>query len=168
MGEQTARDLADQVEDLDEVVEASEERLQQVDGIGPEVAKSIVRFFQVAGNQRFLAAARKAGVEIKAHKKGEGPLAGRVFCFTGGLQSMSRDEARAKVEARGATTASSITRDQAKAMAEAKGARTSSSVSTKVTDVVLGEGAGSKAEKAKKLNLNIIDEGAFLALVGKA
>jgi len=62
----------------------------------------------------------------------------------------------------------SITRDQAKALAEAHGARTSSSVSNKVTDVVLGEGAGSKGEKAKKLELNIIDEAAFLALVGKA
>ncbi len=148
VGEQTARDLADQVESLEEVIEASEERLQQVDGIGPEVASSIVRFFQVKGNQRFLAAAKKAGLKIKARQKGEGPLAGRVFCFTGGLASISRDEA--------------------KAMAEAKGARTSSSVSSKVTDVVLGEGAGSKAEKAKQLKLNIIDEDTFLALVGKA
>jgi DNA ligase (NAD+) len=147
VGEQTARDLADQIESLDEILEAPEEKLQQVEGIGPEVARSIVRFFEVAGNRRFVDAAKKAGLKIKVKERQQGPLAGRVFCFTGGL--------------------SSVTRDQAKALAEAQGANTSSSISKKVTDVVLGEAAGSKAEKAKKLELNMMDEAEFLALVGK-
>ncbi len=148
VGEQTARDLADQIDSLDEVLEASEETLQQIDGIGPEVALSIVRFFEVEGNLRFLDAVRKAGLKINVKQHQEGPLARRVFCFTGGLTAM--------------------TRDQAKALAEAHGAKTSASVSNRVTDVVLGEGAGSKAEKAKKLGLNTMDEAEFLALVGKA
>ncbi|MHC4515407.1 MAG: BRCT domain-containing protein [Planctomycetota bacterium] len=116
--------------------------------MGPEVARSIVRFFEVAGNRRFVDAAKKAGLKIKVKERQQGPLAGRVFCFTGGL--------------------SSVTRDQAKALAEAQGANTSSSISKKVTDVVLGEAAGTKAEKAKKLGLNMMDEAEFLALVGKA
>ncbi|MEE9125711.1 MAG: BRCT domain-containing protein, partial [Planctomycetota bacterium] len=99
-------------------------------------------------NRRFIDAAREAGLKIKVKEQQKGPLAGRVFCFTGGLTAMSRD--------------------QAKALAEAQGAKTTSSVSKNVTYVVLGEGAGSKAEKAKKLELNTIDEAEFLALVGKA
>jgi DNA ligase (NAD+) len=68
-----------------------------------------------------------------------------VFVFTGGLTTMSRDEAKAKVEA--------------------LGARTAGSISKKVTDVVAGEDAGSKLEKATKLGLRILDEAAFQAML---
>src|SRR5690606_32907380 len=115
------------------IEQASEEQLQEVEGVGPEVAASVHRFFQLDGNRRFLAAARAAGVQVEQRQTGEGPLAGKVFCFTGGLTQLSRDEARA--------------------IAEELGARTTASISKQVTHVVAGEGAGAKLERAKKLSL---------------
>ena len=76
-----------------------------------------------------------------------GPLTGRTFVFTGGLATMTRDEAKARVEALGASTAGSI--------------------SKKVTDVVAGADAGSKLDKARQLGLRILDEAAFAALVAQ-
>ncbi|MCB9869064.1 MAG: NAD-dependent DNA ligase LigA [Planctomycetes bacterium] len=148
VGETTARDLAESFETLDALRTATIEQLQEVDGVGEEVANSIHNFFSIQGNLRFLEAARDAGLSIRSPKSAEGPLAGRVFCFTGGLASLSRDDAQRLVEERGAKTSKSITK--------------------KVTDVVLGENAGSKAEKAKKLELRTLDEAAFLALIGRA
>ncbi len=147
VGGTTAKDLADAFETLEAVEAADVEQLQQVDGVGEEVAKSIQAFFALAGNRRFLDAARAAGLEIQAKTTTEGPLSGRIFCFTGSLNSIGRDEARKLVEALGAKTSSSVTK--------------------KVTDVVLGEKAGSKAEKAKKLELNTLDEAALLELIGR-
>ena len=83
----------------------------------------------------------------RAETKVGGEFEGRVFCFTGGLDTLSRDEASALVEERGGKTSNSITK--------------------KVTDVVAGAKAGSKLEKAKKLELNILDEEGFLVLVGR-
>ena len=74
-------------------------------------------------------------------------LAGQVIVFTGGLEQMSRDEA--------------------KALAQAHGAKTADSVSKAVTLVVAGPGAGSKLEKATKLGIKVVDEGAFLKLIGR-
>jgi DNA ligase (NAD+) len=147
VGEQTARDLAEAFPDLDALAAADEETLTQVDGVGPEVAKSIRAFFAVPANVRFLAAAKDAGLRVQTResKPREGPLAGRVFCFTGGLATLSRDQARALVEARGGAFASSLTKQ--------------------VTDVVLGEKAGSKAERARKMQLRIWTEPEFLELV---
>lgn len=139
VGEQTAKDLAEEFGSLEKVLGADQEQLEQVEGVGKEVAASIGNFFSLPQTRRFLEAAKHAGLQVQeAAKKEEGPLAGRVFCFTGGLSSMSRDEARAKVEALGAKASSSITK--------------------KVTDVVAGEKAGSKLEKAKKLGLEILEE----------
>ena len=134
-------------ESLEALEAADEDALQQVDGVGEEVAKSILKFFALPGNQRFLTAARDAGLQIQQKASAEGPLSGRVFCFTGGLSALGRDEARRIVEDMGAKTSSSVTK--------------------KVTDVVLGEKAGSKAEKAKKLGLATLDEAGFLELIGR-
>ncbi|MFO1054273.1 MAG: NAD-dependent DNA ligase LigA [Planctomycetota bacterium] len=146
VGEQTAKDLATAFGDVDALAEATEEQLERVHGVGPEVAASVVRFFSLDGNRRFLAALREAGVEAQRNTAVGGPLKGRVFCFTGGLTSMSRDEAREHVEKLGGSTSSSITKT--------------------VTDVVAGEKAGSKLDKARKLELRILDEDGFRALVG--
>ena len=148
VGEQTAKDLAEHFGTLAALEQASEEQLIEVEGVGPEVAASVHRFFALEGNQRFLAAARAAGVQVVGRQTGQGPLAGRVFCFTGGLAKLSRDEARA--------------------IAEELGARTTASLSKQVTHVVAGEGAGAKLEKAKKLELEVMDEQQFLQLVGRA
>lgn len=147
VGETTAKDLASVFETLEDLESADLEQLQQVDGVGEEVANSITRFFALEGNQRFLEATRAAGLEMHRQVQADGPLTGQTFCFTGGLNTLSRDEAHAIVESLGAKTSKSVTK--------------------KVTDVVIGEKTGSKAEKAKKLELNTMSEDDFLKLVGR-
>ncbi|MCC6670970.1 MAG: NAD-dependent DNA ligase LigA [Planctomycetes bacterium] len=147
VGEQTARDLAAHFVTFDALRAADAEELQKVEGVGERVAGAILAFFAQPGNQRFLEHAFARGLRCAAAQARTGPLSGRVFCFTGGLASLSRDEARKLVEDLGARTATSITRQ--------------------VTDVVLGEGAGAKAEKARKLGLRTLAEAEFLALVGR-
>ncbi|MGA0059931.1 MAG: NAD-dependent DNA ligase LigA [Planctomycetota bacterium] len=146
VGEQTAKDLASAFEDLDALRGADEEALCEVEGIGEEVAKSIRRFFEQPGNLQFLDGLREAGVAPRRATRTEGPLSGRVFCFTGGLSTMSRDEAKLLVEQMGAKTSASITKT--------------------VTDVVAGAKAGSKLDRARKLEIAILDEDGFRALVG--
>ena len=148
VGEQTAKDLATHFGSLGNLCGANEEQLIGVDGVGPEVAHSVVKFFASDGNLRFLSASAKAGLKVREEEPStsvSGPLAGRIFCFTGSLEQLSRDGARKIAESMGAATASSITK--------------------KVTDVVIGKAAGNKAEKAHKLGLNVLDEASFLSLV---
>jgi DNA ligase (NAD+) len=145
VGEQTAKDLAAAFEDLDAVAAADEAALCEVDGVGAEVAASIRRFFSLPENQRFLEATAAAGVRIARSERAAGPLTGRVFCFTGGLGAMSRDDAKLRVEALGAKTSASVTKA--------------------VTDVVAGAKAGSKLDKARKLELRILSEEEFGALL---
>jgi len=148
VGEQTAKDLASHFGSIDKVREATAEQLMEVDGVGEEVAGSVVRFFAQARNQQFLDAMAQAGVQPASEQAaGPGPLSGRIFVFTGGLQSMSRDEAKHRVEQ--------------------LGARTAGSIGKKVTDVVAGDAAGSKLDKARELGLAIHTEAEFLALLGK-
>ena len=146
VGEQTAKDLAAHFGSLARLQQADLPALTAVDGVGTEVASAVVDFFAAPQNQATLAALARAGVEPQeSEPTAAGPLAGRVFVFTGGLQTMSRDDAKAKVEA--------------------LGARTAGSVGKKVTDVVAGESAGSKLDKARELGLRILDEAAFQALL---
>jgi DNA ligase (NAD+) len=147
VGEQTARDLAAAFGDLDSLRSADEAKLLEVNGVGVEVARAIRAFFALPTTERFLAHARAAGVRVQPHAEGGalGPLAGRVFVFTGGLESLSRDEAKERVEA--------------------LGARTSGSVTKKVTDVVLGDSPGSKADKARELGIAVLTETEFLRLL---
>jgi len=145
VGEQTAKDLASAFEDLDALRSADEAALCEVEGIGEEVAKSIRRFFEQPGNQQFLSGLQEAGVQPLRAMPSEGPLAGRVFCFTGGLSTMSRDDAKLLVERLGAKTSASITKA--------------------VTDVIAGAKAGSKLDKARKLGIATLDEDGFRALV---
>jgi DNA ligase (NAD+) len=146
VGETTAKDLASHFGSLDALAAANAEALMAVDGVGEEVAAAVVEFFASAKNRATLAALAAAGVRPPAQAAtGGGPLAGRVFVFTGGLTTMSRDDAKAKVEA--------------------LGARTAGSVGKKVTDVVAGTDAGSKLAKAQELGLNVLDEAQFQALL---
>lgn len=142
VGESTARDLAKHFGTLERLRNATQAELLGVDGVGDEVAAAILQFFASEKNQATLAALHAAGVEPQeAERNDDGPLAGRVFCFTGGLSTMSRDEAKEKVEALGAKAAGGV--------------------SKKVTDVVAGTDAGSKLAKAEKLGLRIMDEEGF-------
>ncbi len=149
VGEQTAKDLAAHFGSLERLRAADAAALMAVDGVGTEVASAVVDFFAAPKNQATLAALADAGVAPQVSEpRAAGPLDGRVFVFTGGLSTMSRDEAKARVER--------------------LGARTAGSISKKVTDVVAGDSAGGKLDKARELGLRILDEAAFQALLTDA
>ena len=149
VGETTAKDLAGHFGTLARLREANNAELLAVDGVGDEVAKAVIEFFALPKNQQTLAALQAAGVEPQEAQRVEGgALAGRVFVFTGGLSTMSRDEAKEKVEALGAKAATGV--------------------SKKVTDVVAGADAGSKLAKAEKLGLRIHTEEEFCSILEQA
>src|SRR5262249_41747771 len=133
---------------LEPLMEASEEELQEIHGIGPEVAESVHRFFSSARNRKVLERLKQAGVKPTHEQKVRGPqpLAGEVLVFTGSLETMTRPEAQK--------------------LAVDAGARVSSSISRKVTLVVAGPGAGSKLDEATRLQIPGIGEGAFRKRLG--
>jgi DNA ligase (NAD+) len=145
VGEKTAFDLAERFKSLENLRRASEAVLSEVEGVGPIVAHSVFQFFRLPSNQKFLEALKENGVEILSTRKHEGPLEGRVFLFTGGLESMSRDQARDRIEQLGGESSTSVTR--------------------RVTDVVVGKSSGSKRRKAEEMGLRILSEQEFLALL---
>ncbi len=148
VGEHIAKILAQEFSTLEELAQASKERLTQIKGIGPEIASSIVKFFSQKINQRVLQKLKEKGVaysSLTRPKAASQKLAGKIFVFTGALKSMSRQEAEAKVEE--------------------LGGRASSSVSKKTDFVVVGEDPGSKYEKAKALGIKTITEEEFQQLI---
>jgi DNA ligase (NAD+) len=152
VGEHTASLLADYFSDIDELRNARYEDLIRVPEIGPEVAKSILLFFEQESTKELLAKLERAGVryEKKAREVEEGVeriLAGKTFVFTGRI---------------------SMPREDAKSMVERLGGRVASSVSRKTDYVVAGEEAGSKFEQARKLGVKIITEAEFREMVKEA
>jgi DNA ligase (NAD+) len=149
VGGTVARLLAEHYRALPPLLEATEEELQEIKGVGPEVAEAVRRFFQSPRNRRVLERLEQAGVRpvAPARPRGPQPLAGQVVLFTGGLERYSRPEAQRKAEAAGAQVASGISR--------------------KVTLVVAGPGAGAKLDEAMKLAIPVIDEETFLARIGE-
>src|SRR5216683_1032623 len=139
VGERTAQFLAEHFGALDELVKASEEELQQVQEVGPRIAKSIVEFFAEPKNRELVEELRTAGLTLRGKKKERGTkLAGKTFVLTGTLANYSRDEA--------------------KKMIEDAGGKVTGSVSKKTDYVVAGADAGSKLDKAKELGVAVIDE----------
>jgi DNA ligase (NAD+) len=149
VGESTARDLAQYLGSLDALIEADVERLMQVPDVGPVVAQSIVDFFAEQHNRDVIADLRAGGVTWPEHEgvqvAAPGPLAGKTFVLTGTLPNLTRDQAKARIEA--------------------EGGKVAGSVSGKTDYVVAGAEAGSKLEKAEQLNIRILDETAFLQLI---
>ncbi len=139
VGERTAQFLAEHFGALDALETASEEELQQVEEVGPRIAKSIVEFFSEPKNRELVNELRAAGLTIRGKKKERGTkLAGKTFVLTGTLANYSRDEA--------------------KKMIEDAGGKVTGSVSKKTDYVVAGADAGSKLDRAKELGVKVIDE----------
>ena len=149
VGEATAQVLAQHFRNLEDLGQASEEELLQVEGVGEQVASSIVEYFQNPRNQELLRKLKEAGVrEQRVAPRAAGPLAGQTFVFTGALGRLSREEAKALVTARGG--------------------KVSSSVSAKTDYVVVGAEPGSKYARAKELGVTILDEAAFEELLRRS
>jgi DNA ligase (NAD+) len=130
---------------------ASVEDLSAIDGIGPEIAQSVVDWFQDPENRALLEKLERAGVRTRDEEVApppEGPLTGATIVITGGLESLSRSEAE-------------------QAAAEA-GAHVTSGVSKKTSFVVVGESPGSKFDKAVQLGVETIDEAQFLKRLGRS
>ncbi|HRF19127.1 MAG TPA: NAD-dependent DNA ligase LigA [Chitinophagaceae bacterium] len=150
-GETTAKTLAQAVNHLLDFKKFSIEDLQNLEDVGPKVAGSIHHFFSNRSNIEMLEELEKLGLQLKNTKKEmttTGNLSGQTFLFTGTLPTLKRSEAEA--------------------LAEENGGQILSGVSAKLNYLVVGEDAGSKLEKAKKINsVKIISEEEFLQLVGK-
>lgn len=151
VGETTAKTLARSVSHLLDLRKFSMEDLQNLEDVGPKVAGSILHFFSNDSNIEMLEQLEKIGLQLNNEKKKESSgsnLTGQTFLFTGTLPTLKRSDAEA--------------------MAEANGGQLLSGVSTKLNYLVVGEDAGSKLEKAKKINsVKIISEAEFLKLIGK-
>jgi DNA ligase (NAD+) len=138
VGERTAQFLAEQLGSMDELMNASEEGLQQVNEVGPRIAQSIAEFFQEPRNRELMERLRKAGLTFTGKKRERGTkLAGKMFVLTGTLTRP---------------------RDQVKKVIEDAGGRVSGSVSKKTNYVIAGADAGSKLDKAKELGVKVIGE----------
>jgi DNA ligase (NAD+) len=149
VGETTAKTLATAVAHLNDFANFSEEQLQQLEDVGVKVAKSIYAFFSDEENIRLIQRLEALGVQLKNEKKelaNNGNLAGQTFLFTGTLNKLKRSEAEA--------------------MVEDNGGKIVSGVSSKLNYLVVGEDAGSKLEKAKKITtINVITEEEFLKML---
>ncbi|WP_153798402.1 NAD-dependent DNA ligase LigA [Foetidibacter luteolus] len=149
VGETTAKTLANAVENLMDLAKMSEEELQQLEDIGVKVAQSVYNFFSNQQNLAMLEELQQLGLQLKNVKKektGTDTLHGQTFLFTGTLAKLKRNEAEA--------------------LAEQHGGKIVSGVSSKLNYLVVGEDAGSKLEKAKKINtIKIITEDEFLDIV---
>jgi len=147
VGVAVARDLALHFRDIGSLRLADETALQAVPGIGPRMAEQILGFFADERNDRAIGAVldRLEALTVPEVGNAAGPLAGKTFVFTGGLDSM--------------------TRSRAKRLVEEAGGRVTSSVSGETDWLVAGEGSGSKRKKAGELGVGILDERGFLELL---
>ena len=149
VGERTAQILTKHFGSIKRLDQASQEELESVYEIGPKLAESIYKFLRQPENRALIHRLRAAGLPMAAdiveEAKAEQVFAGKTVVLTGTLETMTREEATALIEARGG--------------------RVSSSVSKKTSFVVAGRDAGSKLEKAQKLGVDILDERQFQAML---
>ncbi len=150
VGEATATALANHFASIEALQEADEAAIQEVPDVGPVVAAHVHTFFQQPHNREVIQALRDAGVHWPAQQRraaaAEGPLTGKTFVLTGTLESMSRDQAGDRITA--------------------LGGKVTGSVSKKTSYVVAGAEAGSKLTKAQELGVEVLDEAAFLQMLG--
>jgi DNA ligase (NAD+) len=144
----TAQNLARHFGDVEKLAAASQEEIQEVEGIGPERAEAIAEWFADKENLRLVGELKERGLRFEAgpeERPVEGPLTGSTYVITGTLESYSREEARKALEA--------------------KGAKVADSVSKKTTGVIAGESPGSKLAKAEQLGVAVLDEAALERLL---
>ncbi len=151
VGETTAKTLANAVENIYDFISKDEASLLALEDVGIKVAKSILQFFQNEQNIEILHQLEALGLQLKNIKKesaGVDSLNGQTFLFTGTLSQLKRSDAEQ--------------------MVEKNGGKIMSGVSSKLNYLIVGEDAGSKLEKAKKINsIHIISEDEFIALIQK-
>ncbi|MGA2807916.1 MAG: NAD-dependent DNA ligase LigA [Terracidiphilus sp.] len=146
VGERTAELLAEEFGSIEELEKATAEELERVEEVGPRISQAILEFFAQPANLALVRSLKDAGVNMTAERKlRSAQLAGLIFVLTGTLPTLTRDEAKAKIEAAGGKTAGSV--------------------SKKTNYVVAGEEAGSKLDKAHELKVPVIDEAGLLALL---
>lgn len=147
VGERTAEILAETFGSLDALAAADEETLQNAEEVGPKVAASIRRFFEQPQNRELVERLRQAGLQFEHHvrRKANGKLKGLNFVLTGTLPNLTREEAKSRIEA--------------------AGGKVTGSVSNKTKYVVAGDEAGSKLDKARQLEIPVIDEAALLGML---
>jgi DNA ligase (NAD+) len=147
VGERTAQLLAESFGSMDALMKASIEDLQAVDEVGPRVAEAIHEFFAEEKNRQLVKKLQDAGLTFTAEKKRKSSqLEGVTFVLTGTMPDLTREEAKARIEA--------------------AGGRVSGSVSKKTSYVVAGEEAGSKLDKARELKVPVIEQAQLLELLG--
>jgi DNA ligase (NAD+) len=151
VGAHVAQILAKRYASIDALAAASQESLESVDGVGPEIAGTVHAWFQSVENRDLIEKLRQAGLrmqdEVPKEPAGPRSLQGKTVVITGTLAGFSREEA-----------------SQA---AESAGAKVTSSVSKKTSFVVAGSEAGSKLTKAQGLGVEVIDEAEFLRRLGR-
>ena len=153
VGEVVAQTLTEHFHSMEQLMDASAEELSEVEGIGPKIAESVVDFFALKPNHDLVRKFADAGVRIaeeapapSAEADAAQPFDGMTFVVTGTLPSLSRDEAKAYIQARGG--------------------KVTGSVSNKTSYLVVGESAGSKLTKAQQLGVPILSEADLRALAG--
>ena len=148
VGEVTGRNLAQGFRDIDRLLEASAEQIEDIPGIGEKMAQSIRSQLQEDRMRTLISELREIG--LRFHEEGpppsEGPLAGKTLVLTGSLPEWSREEATARITA--------------------AGGRVTGSVSKKTDYVVAGDGPGSKLEKAERLGVAVLEEAGLRELLG--
>ena len=146
VGERTAELLASEFGDIAALESATQEDLEKVQEVGPKVAASVHDFFQNEKNRALVARLAELGLKLTAEKKQRTTqLEGLTFVLTGTFPTLSREEAKEKIES--------------------AGGKVSGSISKKTSYVVAGEAAGSKLDKAKELNITTLDEQGLFALL---
>ena len=144
----TARNLAAHFGSIDKLVEAAQEDIQEVEGIGPDRAEAIAEWFSDEENLKLVQELRDLGLRFETGdelKPVEGPLSGQSYVITGTLESFTRDEAAQALEA--------------------KGAKVTNSVSKKTAGLIVGEEPGSKLQKAQRASVPVLDEKALKKLL---
>jgi DNA ligase (NAD+) len=149
VGERAAQLLAVRFGSMDNLEKASEAEINEIHGVGPEIARAVRSFFDEPRNRETIGRLREAGLSLteEGHTDGPRPLDGKSLVLTGSLRA--------------------LTRDQARDLVLRLGGRVTGSVSKKTDYVVVGEDPGSKADDARRLKVPVLDEAQFLSLVGR-